>query len=75
MRDSQQMLSAPLTYLSLVAWALPLLAMGWLLLKRPLRGWAPIVVLLGLIVLLQIVGEFGGGELLIALMYYLAGAR
>jgi hypothetical protein len=73
--DPLRMMSQPLAYVSLAILVVPLLAIVWLLLGRRLRGWVPIVALLGVIVLIQIAGELGGAELLVGLMYYLAGAK
>jgi hypothetical protein len=58
--DSPRMISQPLAFVSLAVLAVPLLAVAWLLLGPRLRGWVPIVALLGVIALIQIAGELGG---------------
>ena len=64
--------------LSLAVWAIPLVAAAWIVARRvrraPLRGWLPILVLLGLVLVAQGIGTLVGPDEMMAILYLLAGA-
>jgi hypothetical protein len=60
---------------TLVLLALPLLLVAARIFKAPLRLWHPILLLIGAILVAQGVDVLVGSETIMALLYYLAGAR
>jgi hypothetical protein len=55
--------------------SIPLLFILWRVVKAPIHIWVPLLFFLGLIVLIQGVGELIGPEGMAALIYILAGAK
>ncbi|PVE25655.1 hypothetical protein DC522_04890 [Microvirga sp. KLBC 81] len=61
--------------LSLGVYAIPILFILWKVVRTPLRSWLPFLFLIGLILLIQGLGELIGADTMTTLMYWLAGFR
>ena len=65
-----------LALLAVGAYSIPLLLIGWLWLRTPIRRtWVPLLFFLGLIVLIPGAGELIGPEGMTTLIYILVGAK
>ena len=64
--------------LSLAVWAVPVLAVAWIVvrtvLKAPFRSWLPLLVVLGLLLLGQAINALVGPDEMLAIIFLLSGA-
>jgi hypothetical protein len=72
--ESRFMTETLVAALSIAVYALPIGFVVLKVLKAPLRIWYPLLAFAAVMIAIRVFDELGGSEIVLAMMYYFAGA-